>query len=320
MIRLEMHGRLGNQLFQYAAARSLQMKTGQRILISFRQVNGANTEGNKGWENSLKYFRVCNYTEYSGKRSLLFYKMPIKSQMVGLIYAISYRPYINDINKLYKYQIKWKDILNKNGLFWIANGYLKFDNYFCKEYFLNGSFESPKYFNDIRETLLDEIRPISEVSQKCKVLYNDILQKNSVCVSIRHFELNNESKRLYDVCTPEYYKKAVEFLEGKLDNPVFVLFSDDIHWAKKVFGNDINKHNFIFESEGFEVWEKLQLMSSCKHFVISNSTFSWWAQYLATYKEKIIISPDKWFNNEFRSPLIEKGWIKINGDGRIVNS
>lgn len=54
------------------------------------------------------------------------------------------------------------------------------------------------------------------------------------------------------------------------------------------------------------------MMYSCKHFIISNSTFSWWAQYLSRNNEKIVVSPDRWFNNDYLSPLISSDWLTVN--------
>lgn len=59
------------------------------------------------------------------------------------------------------------------------------------------------------------------------------------------------------------------------------------------------------------VYETLRLMYSCKHFIISNSTFSWWGQYLSRNDHKIVISPSKWNNDDFDTPLLEDEWIKL---------
>ena len=87
MIYVEMHGRLGNQMFQYAAARALQEKNNQPIMLSFRKVIGANTEGTAGWENSLKYFNVkpCEY--YMGKKSLVT-EYPVEYRLLCYAYAL----------------------------------------------------------------------------------------------------------------------------------------------------------------------------------------------------------------------------------------
>ena len=91
MINVEMHGRLGNQLFQYATARSLQEKTHQPMQFSFRTVNTEkDKEGNTGWEDSLKLFRVKEYKTYVGNKSVLFLDTSIFQKLIGLLYYSFY--------------------------------------------------------------------------------------------------------------------------------------------------------------------------------------------------------------------------------------
>ena len=79
MIRYEMHGRLGNQMFQYATARALQNKVNQEMVFSFRSVlNEKDKEGSVGWGDDLQYLNVKPYKIYKGKKSLLFFKSSIK--------------------------------------------------------------------------------------------------------------------------------------------------------------------------------------------------------------------------------------------------
>lgn len=107
------------------------------------------------------------------------------------------------------------------------------------------------------------------------------------------------------ICTVDYYIKGIEFIKEKYPNALICFFSDDIDWVK----NNIKvKGKALYESGNDPVWEKLRLMSSCKHFVISNSTFSWWAQHLAENKEKIVIAPSRWCNDKRPVGLYEKNW------------
>lgn len=148
-----------------------------------------------------------------------------------------------------------------------------------------------------------------------KVLY-DVLKsdKQTVCISIRRgdYVSNAEFEKKLNICTKEYFEKAVKCLKQKIDNPVFIVFSDDIEWCK-VNIDFIEKENYYFESGKDSVWEKLRLMYMCKHFIISNSIFSWWSQYLSKNEEKIVIAPKFWFKNDSgnKYPLLLDSFIKI---------
>ena len=96
-----------------------------------------------------------------------------------------------------------------------------------------------------------------------------------------------------------------------VENPTFIFFSDDIDWVRQNIKVDVPCY---YESGSDPVWEKLRLMYSCKHFIISNSSFSWWAQYLGRYSGKFVISPDHWYNNKdinATCKMIQPEFIKI---------
>ena len=315
MIYLEMHGRLGNQMFQYAAAKALQIETNQSIGISFRKVIGANSEGTVGWNNSLEDFCVGSYSTIDDCKNL-FKKLNSLKKILCIIYAVSYKPYMKNIQRWYQYQLKWCPLLDKFGIRWLANGYYKFCYTQEKDILLNGAFEAPQYFDNIRNILINEFQPKEDRLEKNKKLYCEIESENSVCVSLRHFKLEGQQKRLYEVCSREYYRSAIKEMKRKVSDPHFIFFSDDIEWIKEVI--DTTGLSYSIETKNNPVWEKLRLMYSCKHFIIPNSTFAWWAQYLGRYDNKVVISPAKWFNDAFESPLIDPRWIRIDVNGKVL--
>lgn len=98
-------------------------------------------------------------------------------------------------------------------------------------------------------------------------------------------------------------------MQELVEDPVICFFSDDIKWVKtniKIEGAKV-----YYESGEDPVWEKLRLMYSCKNFIISNSTFSWWAQYLSKNPNKIVISPNRWYNAPGPYPLILDSFITV---------
>ena len=98
-------------------------------------------------------------------------------------------------------------------------------------------------------------------------------------------------------------------MKEKLENPTFIFFSDDINWVKENI--KIGECVCYYERGVDPVWEKLRLMYSCKHFIISNSSFSWWAQYLSRNENKIVISPNRWYNDGRTADLLDESFIKI---------
>lgn len=71
--------------------------------------------------------------------------------------------------------------------------------------------------------------------------------------------------------------------------------------------------NVIFVPQSMPVYETLRLMAHCKHFILSNSTFSWWGQFLSKYNDKIVVSPKRWNNDGYKTQLIQKDWVLIDG-------
>ena len=133
-----------------------------------------------------------------------------------------------------------------------------------------------------------------------------------MCVSIRRGDfLDKRFKNEFYICDEEYFTKAFKVVKEKVEVPVLIFFSDDIEWVRENIKTELPSY---YESGTDPVWEKLRLMYSCKHFVISNSTFSWWAQYLSRNEQKVVISPERWFVDEEKNRqcrLIQDNFIKI---------
>lgn len=186
-----------------------------------------------------------------------------------------------------------------------------------KNKILIGYFESEKYFSDIERLIKQEFKPKEERLRKNEKLYSVIENANDVvCVSVRagdYMTDKNVRAGCY-ICVPEYFYKAIDVLKKQLDveNLTIIIFSDDIEWAKSNLNNFSINDNVYYEAGDDPVWEKLRLMSSCHHFVIYNSTFSWWAQYLGEYDKKVVIAPTKWRKYECELDIMSDRWIKID--------
>lgn len=161
---------------------------------------------------------------------------------------------------------------------------------------LNGYFQSEKYFRDYENEIrhLFRLTPNTDefLEQKLSVLKNNTTLP-IVAIHIRRGDYLNLSQT-HTVQTKEYYETAKKVIEGKLGmRPAYFYFSDDKAWVMDTFvlGNMDRIVNLYTDSAEFGIMRK------CDHFIIANSSFSWWAAWLSkTPKdEKIVIAPKNWF-------------------------
>ena len=101
-------------------------------------------------------------------------------------------------------------------------------------------------------------------------------------------------------------------ISSKLKNPHFFVFSDDIDQAKENLKID-GLITFVDINGIKKGYEDLRLMKNCKHFIIANSSFSWWGAWLSDYRNKIICAPKKWFVKKDEGDIVPKRWIKVEG-------
>jgi hypothetical protein len=178
-----------------------------------------------------------------------------------------------------------------------------------KNYILNGYFQSEKYFDHISQ----EIKNLFAVPEKYKKILIEkyMLNENNNYISM-HVRRGDYLKfpDVHPVCSEQYYTKSILKINelDKIDK--ILIFSDDIDWCKKAI-NFSKKFIFIQEEHDFM---ELYLMSLCKHNILANSSFSWWAAWINNNPEKIVIAPKIWFGSkgpQDTQDLIPKNWIVI---------
>ena len=153
----------------------------------------------------------------------------------------------------------------------------------------------------------------SKIKDKLHQKYlNLINNKNSVAIHIRRGDYLNDPKVrcIHGILGSDYYKKSINYIKKKVKNPFFFIFSDDIELVKKNF-SFFNNKKYIFIDTKSSI-NDLYLMSNCKHFIIANSTFSWWGAWLSKNKRKIVCAPKRWLRARISTPdIIPESWIRI---------
>ncbi len=184
--------------------------------------------------------------------------------------------------------------------------------------YLSGYWQSEKYFiheaRQIREDFTFRT-PFSETNEE---LANLLSRINSVSLHIRRgdYVANPANHSIYASCSPEYYRKAANFIAERIANPQFFIFSDDMDWVR----NNLNlpfPTRYIDHNRGTESFNDMRLISLCRHHIIANSSFSWWGAWLGTNLEKIVIAPEPWFASKTMASqdLIPPNWHTLPKSG-----
>jgi hypothetical protein len=200
---------------------------------------------------------------------------------------------------------------------WVRQRHLYFDPNILRvphTVYLDGYWQSEKYFRDIEHILRQEFTIKSAIDPQNEAMARKIRQTNSVSLHIRRgdYVSNVQTHQLHGVCSLEYYTAAVEKLGGTVEKPHFFVFSDDPQWAQQNLKLEYPV-TFVTCNDADKDYEDLRLMSLCQHHIIANSSFSWWGAWLCTNPEKIVIAPQKWFNTTEQDTrdLIPAAWHRL---------
>lgn len=272
-------GGLGNQMFQYALAKCMQKK-GYNVTGDLSEYYGIEEKRNFDLQNIFPGVLI--------KRCNVGLKKYYKNEQSLCIVDESYLTTNEDANKI--------NIFEHN------RGY--FDGY----------WQNYKYIEKVEEELRKEFKFNYSNDQKLQKIARRIMQaENAVSVHIRRGDyLEKKVSRTFgNICTDDYYSKAINLIQDNIGHPLIIFFSNDIPWVKEKY----SQNDAIFISEDmfdkYEDWYDMFLMSCCKHNIIANSTFSWWGAWLNSNEHKIVIAPSKWKNNCENFDICPKEWVRI---------
>jgi hypothetical protein len=290
MIVVKLIGGLGNQMFQYAFGRNVSLKHNVPLLLDLSGLLDRSYKKNFTYRN---------------------YNLDIFSMQPR---------FLNDLNSIYIEESRYKKIL-KNICFpylsfrVVKEKKISFSNKYLncsKNCYFIGYWQSEKYFHDIQDVIRNDFIIRSEVD---KNLAQKISDTESVCIHVRRGDfVNNPVANMYHgVCDKQYYYNAMDNIRQKIDAPNIFIFSDDITWCQENLQFD-DPTTFISHDLAEKKFDQdLKLMSLCKNFVISNSSFGWWGAWLSKYPNKIVIAPIRWLNDPSidTRDLIPETWMRI---------
>jgi hypothetical protein len=177
--------------------------------------------------------------------------------------------------------------------------------------YLDGYWQSEKYFKDIDPIIRQEFTLKKEPDAKNAALAQKIAETEAVSVHVRRgdYVTNPVVNYLHGLCPLEYYHQAITRLISQVEKPHFYVFSDDWEWVKNnmILGYPTT---FVMINGPEKAYEDLRLMSLCRYHIIANSSFSWWGAWLSNYQYKLVFAPRKWFHGYQHDTrdLIPNGW------------
>jgi hypothetical protein len=166
----------------------------------------------------------------------------------------------------------------------------------------------------LRDILLKELVFVHQMPKYFNKILNEIENVNSVAIHVRRCDYMTQ-EYYYDrgyVCSLQYYKNAVEFMETYHAGLKYYIFSDDFDWVLNNF--DFLENYFLVDTSIMDksAYYALFLMSKCKHNIIANSCFSWWGAFLNSNPKKTVVCP-----TDFRSlytmadEVFPPEWIRV---------
>ena len=288
---VKFNGGLGNQMFEWAFARAIEKRTGISTFMD------------------MTFFKK----RYARPYELDVFSMNVKKNQ-GFWTNLKL-----DLIWRFRRSLNGKKFL---GTFIYEEPHFEFDdNVFNVDSntYIYGFFQSEKYFKDVEKELREDFKFKPMPDKQNQAMINKINSTNAISLHIRRGDYVQKKRfqEIYSTCSLDYYKRGVEYIVKNLSGsdgiPTLFIFSDDKYWVKENL-NLPYECVFVDNNSGAKSYEDLRLMSLCKHNIIANSSFSWWGAWLNSNPGKIVIAPEKWFNDEkvVQTDVIPSDWVRLD--------
>jgi glycosyl transferase family 11 len=297
-------GGLGNQMFQYAAGRSLAVRTGARLVLdatSFTLPRAPRTF-------ALEGYALAAETRFDG--------YPHPPRLSAVQFPAAHRPsWIDRAARLLRVKnIPLGRAAGKNSFSVFNQRSFDFDRRFSQcgpQTYLVGFWQSERFFADVAPLVRQELtyqRPPDPANAEWLAR---IRAANAVCVHVRHGDyLLPAHFEHHGVCSADYYRRSMALIRERVTDPRFFIFSDDWPWCREHLAAadaviiDANKPD--------AAQDELRLMAACRHHIIANSSLSWWGAWLGASTGQVVVAPTPWFTHRPATPdLFPAGWVTL---------
>lgn len=283
-------GGLGNQMFQYAMGRALSLRLDVPLFLDL------------SW--------------FEGKADRAFALMPF-SISANLLPADGKVKHCRSALREITLKIAHHFFTRRLGVKVFRERYFHFDLSvlgLSESVYLDGYWQSEKYFSDFGDVIADDFLLRSHLSEQSREMLEKISGSEAICLHVRRgdYVSSSSASAVHGLCPMDYYREALQSVIEGVTDPCCFVFSDEPEWVRA------NLHlplpMTIVDFNGTDMaHEDLRLMSACKHFIIANSSLSWWGAWLGRDPEKRVVAPKQWFIGGTRETrdLIPENWIRL---------
>lgn len=277
MIVAQIIGGLGNQMFQYAAARALSIARGEELGLDTSAFDDYPLH--QGFELRRVFGIAVPEVSHGELRRRYGWRISQLAMRLGARWR--HFPLVNPRIVIEPHFDFWSGLVDVP-----AASYLR------------GYWQSERYFGAYHDVIRADFRFAAPLDGAAKSWAESILSENAVSMHVRRgdYVSNPVTLAVHGVCALDYYVKAVEAVATRVRNPVFYVFSDDLQWVRENLALAYPVR-VVDVNTGKASYRDLQLMSMCKHNIIANSSFSWWGAWLNANPDKVVVAPSRWFAN-----------------------
>jgi len=292
MVTVRLKGGMGNQMFQYAFGQGMASRLGTELQIDL----------------SLLLDRARGKDHVYRDFDLTIFKLQPKFAANPNWLRVLYKSKSSKIGKLTRNWVARGQQYVKEPHFHVDNALIQqpSDNTLYE-----GWWQSQKYFEHVADNIQQSFEFVDEILPESQSLLKSIQSVNSICLNVRRTDFLKTSN--LNTTNKDYFINAAHEMAQQVEAPHFFIFSDDVEWCAAnlvlPYATTVVSH----AHKGRKFGNYMQLMKACKHFIIPNSSYAWWAVWLNENDDKKVIAPKKWFNDSTynTTDLVPKDWIRM---------
>ncbi len=286
MICVILNGGLGNQMFQFAAAKALALKLGTELVLDTSFID---QHSKKSWSRPYE-LDIFDHSATIRKKGINLNKILIFA-LPRLRKSNAGRKILSTLNYCIDIECDISQLKDGTTFF--------------------GYFTNENFFKEYKNKILSEFTFKYPMDDNCSRISKLIKNCEAVSVHIRRGDyLNDTNSTIFANCSLDWYYNAIQLIKEKVVSPVFFFFSDDMDWVKENFSSHKDSY-FVDINKGSSSYNDMRLMSLCKHNIIANSTFSWWGAWLNLHEKKIVIAPKYYYRDQTKQNIMPEDWVLL---------